>query len=279
MSTFVEWFDLQNHTKFDDELGEEYFAAIGLMLDYEWLPEKEKEIGKRIASGLPLLARVLPRWKAIKDVPGMLPGDDIREVLKANSLFGIIKCACRRRYKDRACEQPDEVCLVMGNVAQSAIDRGTARPISYEEAFELITDTLAEHQVVQIGSRTDDPKNFIGLICNCHADCCVVLRTPIVIGSKYPVWEHYAKSRFRATVDAEICQACGKCAKKKCQFKAAQMRFYPEYGEERSWINDELCMGCGLCAEACPSGACSMKLVEPPESLKMPEQHDFYIKK
>lgn len=248
------------------------------MLDYEWLVEKEKLTGARIAAGLPLLARIIPRWKAIKDVQGMVPGDDMREILKANDLFGIINCACRRRYKDRECEQPDEVCLVMGSVAQSAIDRGTARKISYAEAFDLITNKLAKYPIVQIGSRTDDPKKMIGLICNCHADCCVVLRTPMVVGSKYPVWEHYAKSRFRAFVDAEKCTGCGTCAEKRCQFKAAQLRIYSEYGEERSWINEELCMGCGCCAETCPSGACGMKIVESPESLKMPEEHDFYIK-
>lgn len=277
MKTFVEWFDLQNHTKFDQELGDEYFAAIGLMLDYEWLEEKEKQIGARIASGLPLLGRIIPRWKAVKDVPGIVPGEDMSAILRANTLFGLINCACRRRYKDRECEQPDEVCLVMGNVAQASIDRGTARKISYEEAYDLIINKLAKYQMVQVGSRAEDPKKVIGLICSCHADCCVVLRTPMVVGSKYPVWEHYAKSRFRAVVDPEKCLGCGQCAQKRCQFKAAHLRMYPEYENERSWINEELCMGCGCCAETCPSGALTMKIVESPESLRTPEEHDFYI--
>ena len=278
MKTFVEWFDLQNHTKFDRELGDEYFAAIGLMLDYEWLEEKERRLGARIASGQPHVGRIIPRWKAIKDIPGIVPGEDMREILKANSLFGLIKCACRRRYKDRECDQPDEVCLVMGHVAQAAIDRGTARKISYEEAYDLITNKLANYQMVQVGTRAEDPKKVAGLICSCHADCCVVLRTPMVVGSKYPVWEHYPKSRFRAMVDPEKCLGCGQCAKKKCQFKAVQMRLYPDYDNERSWVNEELCLGCGCCVETCPSGALSMKIVEPPESLRTPEEHDFYIR-
>jgi NAD-dependent dihydropyrimidine dehydrogenase PreA subunit len=269
-NSFVEWFDLQNHTKFDKELGDEYFAAIGLMLDYEYHEDREKAIGERIASGQPQVARILARWKSIEHVPGMLPGDDVREFLKANTVFGLIKCACRRRYKDRECQQPDEVCLVMGRTAQAAIDRGTARRISYVEAFHLITDELAKYPVVHVTSRTEDPKRSAGLICNCHADCCVVLRMPMVIGSKYPVWEHYAKSRFRATVNPAKCSACGLCVQKRCQFKATRMRFYPEYGEERAWVNEALCMGCGCCVETCSSGARGMKIVEPPESLELP---------
>lgn len=269
-TSFVEWFDLQNHTKFDAELGDEYFAAIGLMLDYEQREDREKALSERIKSGQPQIARILARWKSIEHIPGMLPGDDIREFLKANTLFGIIKCACRRRYKDRDCEQPDEVCLVMGRTAQMAIDRGTARQIGYNEALHLINNELVKYPVVHITARTDDPKKSVGLICSCHADCCVVLRAPLVLGSKYPVWEHYAKSRFRATVDPAKCNGCGLCAAKRCQFNATRLRIYPEYFNERAWMNEELCMGCGCCVETCPSGARGMKLVDPPETLKLP---------
>ena len=276
-TSFVQWFDPQNHTKFDKELGDEYFAAIGLMLDYEGLEEREKAIAARIAAGMPQLARVIPRWKAIKDIPGMVPGEDIRELLKARKLFAVYHCACRKRYKDRECEQPEEVCLVMDGIAQRAIDRGAGRKISYEEAFDLMTNVLGKYPVAHIGARTDDPKKFIGLICNCHADCCVVLRGPMVIGSKYPVWEHYAKSRFRAITDTAKCSGCRTCIDR-CQFKAIHMRVYPEFGEERSWVNEELCMGCGCCVETCPTGARSMKIVEPPESLKPPKMpDDFYL--
>jgi heterodisulfide reductase subunit A-like polyferredoxin len=87
----------------------------------------------------------------------------------------------------------------------------------------------------------------------------------MVLGSKYPVWEFYAKSRFRTSVDPAKCTGCRLCVDKRCQFGAAQMKFYPEYGEERAYVDEAKCMGCGCCVETCPAGARSMRIVEPPD--------------
>ncbi len=52
---------------------------------------------------------------------------------------------------------------------------------------------------------------------------------------------------------------------KRCQFGGAQMKFYPEYGKEKAYVDVELCMGCGNCVETCPTGARTFKLVRPVE--------------
>ena len=89
----------------------------------------------------------------------------------------------------------------------------------------------------------------------------------MVVGSQYPIKEFYAPSRYRATVDSSSCVACRVCVDKRRQFGAAQMKFYPEYGEERAYIDENIYMGCGNCIETCPSGTRGMKVVEPPETL------------
>ena len=93
----------------------------------------------------------------------------------------------------------------------------------------------------------------------------------MVIGSKYPVTEYYAKSRYRAKVDPAKCIGCRTCVDKRCQFGASQMRFYPEYGQERAYIDEEKCMGCGLCVINCPSEARTMKMVRPPDHIPAPD--------
>ena len=98
----------------------------------------------------------------------------------------------------------------------------------------------------------------------------------MVMGSKYPIQEFYAPSRYRATVDPESCVSCRVCVDKRCQFGAAQMKFYPEYGEERAYIDEAICMGCGNCVETCPSGIRGMKEVEPPETLTEAGRRDIY---
>jgi len=264
--TMGQWLDTQNNPKYDEALGDEYYALIGLFSDYELGPPREERIAARIAAGLRGTSGIIPRWKAIKDIPGVLPAEDIREILKANDAFAVLHCACRKRYKERECGVPEEMCLVVGRTALYNIDRGAGRQLTRQEAFDLINNKTAKYPVVHVGTRTDDPKNFRGVICNCHYDCCEVLRTPCVIGSKYPVTEYYAKSRYRATVDPAKCVGCRLCVDKRCQFGAALMKHYPEYGEERAYVDEEKCMGCGCCVETCPTGARGMKVVEPPES-------------
>ncbi len=45
------------------------------------------------------------------------------------------------------------------------------------------------------------------------------------------------------------------------------MKYYPELGEERAYVDTEICMGCGNCVIQCPIGARAMKLVQPPEFI------------
>jgi ferredoxin len=270
--TWLAWFDIQHNSHYRDELGEEWFVVLGMMLDYERSDEADNAMAHRVAAGLPPLSRVVPRWKAIKDVPGLLPSEDIREILKANRSFGLIDCACRQRYPDRECKSPIDVCLVTGRNAEYNIRRRAAKRITREEALDIFTDKTADYSLIHITGRGATPADIPGIICSCHADCCAVLRKPMVIGSLFPVWEHYAKSRFRAVVDLDKCNGCGLCASKRCQFGAAQMRNYPDYIEQRSYTSESICMGCGCCVESCPKGARSMVIVEPPESVtKMPE--------
>jgi hypothetical protein len=40
--------------------------------------------------------RVIPRWKAIKDLPGVLPCEDVREILKASAPITAMNCPCKK---------------------------------------------------------------------------------------------------------------------------------------------------------------------------------------
>ena len=127
----------------------------------------------------------------------------------------------------------------MGRTALYNIDRGADRRINRSEALELVSKETAKYPVAHIGTRTIDPKNFRGVLCNCRFDCCEVLRTPMVVGSKYPVTEYYRKSRYRAVADPQKSVKCRVCVDKRCQFGASQMKYYTEYGEERIYIDEE----------------------------------------
>ena len=147
------------------------------------------------------MSGIIPRWEAIKDIQGILPGEDVREIIKANEDFALLHCACRQRYKDRTCGVPEELCMVIGRASLYNIDREAGRRITRSEALDLVSKETAKYPVAHVGTRTNDPKKFRGVLCNCHFDCYEVLRTPMVIGSNYPVTEYYRKSRHRAVAD------------------------------------------------------------------------------
>ena len=69
--------------------------------------------------------RVVPKWRAIKDILGVLPIEDMREIFKANSPIVVHDCPCRRVYKNRPCkdEVPFDICLAIGPTAQRYIER------------------------------------------------------------------------------------------------------------------------------------------------------------
>lgn len=232
--------------QFDDSLGSEFFDLWAA-----WSGEKTKPAPEDCPSEKGALMRVIPKWRVIKDVPGILPFEDMREILKKQDLIVLGHCPCKRSYHNRECNMPDEVCIVVDRSAEYNLSRGVGKKLTYEEALKFF-DECDHYPLVNC---VINQRNVTQLICNCHWCCCASLG------------KDTAKSRFVAEVDPQKCRACRICADKMCQFGAARMKFYPELGEERAYIDPELCRGCGSCVVSCPSQARTMKLVRPPEHV------------
>ena len=218
--------------------------------------------------------RVLPRWKSIKDIPGVLPYEDVREVFKEAEPIAVLNCPCKKVERHRECkdEIPVETCVVCGRSAQYNIDRGAARKLSREEAVALV-ESLDDYQLVHTtGNRNTLPT----LICNCHPCCCgAFIRDRL---AKEKVNQNaVAKSRFIAEEDAEKCQGCRTCVDDRCPVGAIEMKNYPEFDGERAYTDPEECIGCGLCVISCPSEARQMKLVRPPEHIPAPDDQPYAV--
>ncbi len=211
--------------------------------------------------------RVVPKWRSIKDIPGFLPIEDLREILKANSPIVVHNCPCRVVYRDRPCKDtvPIDICLAFGSNARSFLRRGTGRILTYDETIEFL-DKLDEFPLV---STTGNSNRIPGILCSCCADCCGLFvraaRTKPLLG-QVP----YAKSRFVIEDLPENCTACGICTDARCPVNAISMQDFPELGGKRSYTDTEECIGCGLCVLTCPNDARKMKLVRPPEHIPDP---------
>ena len=211
--------------------------------------------------------RVVPRWRSIKDIPDILPIEDVRQILKSVDKIAVVDCACRKIDRNRECKNtvPLKTCLTLGRSAEYNLNRGAGKELSYEEAMELI-DSFDKYNLVHLtGNRNTMPI----LMCNCHYCCCGVFHRHQMVKEQLDQ-RVIVKSRFMAEVDPEKCRVCQTCVSA-CPIGAVEMKFYPEYGEERSYTNADECIGCGCCVISCPAEARQMKLVRPPEHIPSPD--------
>jgi len=244
--------------KYEKQLGEEYFdlwAAYQLEEHFPALIDTLVGVERGFS-----YSRILPRWKSIEGVPGVLPCEDIREIMKSQEVIALVPCPCKKGFQKRQCGLQDETCINVGRTANYNLGRGVGRRITPEEAIAFC-DSTDEEPFVHIAI---NQKTVNMLVCNCHWCCCELI-LPLYRQSRYPVWKGLSKSRFEATVDAEKCRACGKCVAR-CQFDAVQLQPSPG-GAQKSTVDAEKCMGCGCCVITCPHGARKMKLVRPPEHI------------
>lgn len=249
-----------NHKYDDDEL----FELLHVMS-----LEDSDNIEERVKNGekIPVyrVMRVVPKWRSVKDIPGVLPIEDAREIFK-NPPIVVHNCPCRVVYKDRPCqgEIPIDICLAVGNIGRRFLERGAGKELTYDEAMVLL-DKIDQWPLI---STTGNSDIMPSILCSCCSDCCGLFvkaaRTKPVLG-KVP----YAKSRFIVEDSPEECTACGICADNRCPVAAITMKESDEYGEY-AYTDVEECIGCGLCVVSCPSEARRMKLVRPPDFIPSP---------
>ncbi|MCJ7832767.1 MAG: hypothetical protein MUQ20_00075, partial [Deltaproteobacteria bacterium] len=176
--------------------------------------------------------RVVPKWRSIKDIPGVLPIEDMRQIFKADSPIVVHNCPCRVVYRDRSCKStvPIDICLAVGSTARMYLKRGSGRELTYDEAMAFL-DKLDEFPLV---SNTGNSNRMPTMLCSCCNDCCGLFvraaRTKPALGQVT-----YAKSRFVIQDNPEECTACGICTDNPCPVDAITMKDFPELGGERSY--------------------------------------------
>ena len=226
----------------------------------EWYPDMAKGTN---ALDVPL-TRVIPSYRAIKDIPGLMPCEDMREILKAAQLIAVCACSCRKRATavGNPCEKSGvENCIQFNRGAEYVISRGSGRKLSYDEALAVI-DSTEEHGLVHTWANSTTMP--INTLCNCCRDCCV-LWVPLDENNVH-ISKRWEKSRFEVRLDLDLCNGCQDCVER-CQFDAIEM-VKPEGSKKyKAAVDLEKCWGCGVCVVGCASGALRLELVRPPEHI------------
>ncbi len=214
-----------------------------LLLWKRFMDEEWDDFSRKLEEVLPAsVLRVVPVGVTIEPESRVLGFEDVRAmVTEANSL-AVTRCSCRAI--DGACGKPLEVCIQLDRAADYALERGTGRALSADEAIEMLE--LCEREGLVHVAENKRSRGLV--ICNCCKDCCVNWASVRTGLGKFA-----APSRFRATVDADACNGCEDCLER-CFFDALEM----DEEERIARVHDERCMGCGLCQLACDPVAISM---------------------
>lgn len=272
----VQWMDLQHSPVWRERNGRAYYIVLQMFLENELAPRMEAGTeASRLGNPdwvNPSGGRIIPRYDTVKDFPELLPIENYKAVLQSCELLTVMECPCRFRHPDT--EKSPFVCVEANEAAKLLIDMGFSRQYSWKEVFDIIQKAGKKDPFVHTSRNNDmmDETNSeivsrSNVLCNCNVTACGVLSNMHHFGSTQKPWNYYTKSRFRAQINLDKCIDCGLCERSRCMFGAIQTKYYVEKGVHGRCVNETQCMGCGCCAETCPTGALTMKLVDPPESL------------
>lgn len=193
-------------------------------------------------------SRVIPINVTIDPQTRILAFDDVKKLIEDTTNMAVTRCSCR--VIDGACGKEVWNCMQFGRAADYAVERGTGRKLSMEEAIDMLR-AAEDEGLVHVSSNA---RSIGHVICNCCRDCCMNW-PPDKTGAKK---KFVLPSRFEAVVDAELCSSCETCLDR-CSFDAITM----EGEDEKAIVDAEECMGCGVCLVTCPTEALSLKEVKP----------------
>ncbi len=218
------------------------------MLDL-WKEYTRTEWGEEVAVFQSPVLRVIPINVSIEPNSQVLASDDVVNLINQASNIAVTKCSCRAI--DGACGQPVEVCMQLDRAAEYAIERGTGRKLSRQQALDML-EMCEDQGLVHVAEN----KQGVGhVICNCCHDCCINW-TSVRTG----VGKFASPSRFRASIDFDKCNGCEKCVER-CIFDALTLT---ADGTSVA-VDEQKCMGCGVCRVACMLDAISLQVVRPEE--------------
>ena len=191
----------------------------------------------------PFSSQVIPVKESFLASQWILPSKQVLQILKNARSFALANCVCRSHYS--RCSKPKEVCFLLDDRGDKAVEHNKARRISLSDASEVLKEA-DKHGLVHLTLYM--PGHSIYALCSCCPCCCHDLQLLI----DYHRADLVIRSDYIAVTDNERCIHCGKCIDR-CVFSARFLK------DDRLEYNSQSCFGCGLCVSICPENATTMQ--------------------
>lgn len=219
------------------------------------------------AGGIQAL-RIVPAYKSIADSPELLPYENAYEIIRVQPLISVVSCSCRRHKKIMGtyCKKTtlDPNCLQFAKSAEYSLSRGHGRRVSIDEAITIVDKNAEAGLVHSWMNHNKIEASLPYALCSCCRCCCTTWHYADI--RKVPIDAVFAKSRYEARVDQDLCTGCEDCINR-CQFEAIEMQQIKGQRWLKAAVNTDKCWGCGICTLICPSNALRMYLVRPPDHI------------
>lgn len=204
----------------------------------------------------PAVHRVIPVEEAVPAGIEFYAFERASTLLESARAWAVRDCICRVQQKllGKGCDRPLESCIVFGPVPGMFDAVETMRPISLDQALQILREAEDAGLVHSPGNYRDG----LSYICNCCTCCCGVLRTVAEFGLPTAI----ARADFMAVADQDLCVGCGECVGR-CQFGATSL------WEGLCQVDTGRCVGCGLCVTICAPGALRLER-RPPGEVQPP---------
>jgi NAD-dependent dihydropyrimidine dehydrogenase PreA subunit len=220
------------HKKFAVLLRDYSKAMIRTMLSADAPPMEYSAPGRKV-----------PVDREVDSKSTIVPLHELKELLRKTEYISVGTCICRHQgaLLGRPSSKPVNNCMVLGESAKFAAERGFTTRLTQEEAVKRIEEA---EEAGLIHTFANSPDRFTNLLCNCYKDLCLITR----MTGKSPSPSTAVNARYLITINENSCTACEACIPR-CQMDALKMA-------DGRLLRDEIrCIGCGICMWVCPTDA------------------------
>lgn len=185
--------------------------------------------------------------KEINDKTTIVPFKELKDLLMNTEYISVGTCICRHQAAllGKPSDKPVNNCMILGESAKFAAERGFTTRMTKEEAVKRIEEA---EDAGLIHTFANSPDCYTNLLCNCYKDRCMIIRGV----TKAPVPSLSVNARWLIKVNGEDCTACEACIPR-CQMDALKMVGGKLVRDEKR------CIGCGICMWVCPTDALSLE--------------------